>query len=58
MNSMACLLSVFINSFPGCEVTVGHWTCLTNLEQCPIEKQFLLLNVRTMFIKNLSVVKP
>ena len=37
---------------------VGHCTCLTNLAQRLIEKQFLLLNVWSMPTKNLFVVKP
>ena len=35
----------------------GHLTCLTNLAQQLIEKQFLLLNGQTMPIENLFVVK-
>ena len=42
----------------GCEITVGYWTCPTNLVQRPIEKRFLLLNVGTMSDENLFVVKP
>ena len=36
----------------GCKITVGHWTCPTNLAQ-QIEKQFILLNGWTMSIENL-----
>ena len=41
-----------------CEITVGHWTCPTNLAQHLIENRFLLLNDTTMSVKNLFVVKP
>ena len=44
--------------YAGCEITVGHRTCPTNLAQRPTEKRFLLLNGRTMPVKNLFVVKP
>ena len=44
--------------YPGCEIKVGHRTRPTNLAQRPIEKRFLLLNVRTMPVENLLVVKP
>ena len=44
--------------YAGCEITVGHRTCPTNLAQRPTEKRFLLLNGRTMPAKNLFVVKP
>ena len=37
---------------------VGHWTCLRNLAQHPIEKQFVLLNVWTMSGENLFAFKP
>ena len=36
---------------------VGHRTCPTNLAECPIKKQFLLLNGWTMSVENLFVVK-
>ena len=32
----------------GCEITVGHWTCVTNLAQRMIEKQILYLNGETV----------
>ena len=44
--------------YAGCEITIGHRTCPTNLAQRPTEKRFLLLNGRTMPVKNLFVVKP
>ena len=44
--------------YAGCEITVGHRKCPTNLAQRPTEKRFLLLNGRTMPVKNLFVVKP
>ena len=34
--------------YSGRDITVGHRTCPTNLAQRPIEKRFLLFNVRTM----------
>ena len=52
---------IYINNiyiYTWCEITFGHRTCPTNLAQCPIEKQFLFLNLRTMSVKNLFVVKP
>ena len=42
----------------GCEITVRHRTCPTNLAQRLIEKRFLLLNAQTMSVENLFVVKP
>ena len=42
----------------GCEIMVGHRACPTNLAQCSTEKLFLLLNVQTMSVENLFVVKP
>ena len=42
----------------GCEITVGHRACSSNLAQRPVEKRFLLLNVQKMSIENLFVVKP
>ena len=42
----------------GCEMTVGHGTCPTNLAQRSIEKRFLLLNGWTMSDENLFVIKP
>ena len=50
------VIDIYIYS--GCEITVGYRTCPTNLAQCPIEKRFFLLNVRTMSDENLIVVKP
>ena len=44
--------------YAGCEITVGHRKCPTNLAQRPTKKRFLLLNGRTMPVKNLFVVKP
>ena len=44
--------------YAGCEITVGHRKCPTNLAQRSTEKRFLLLNGRTMPVKNLFVVKP
>ena len=43
--------------FTGCEITVEHWAYPTNLAQRPIEKRFLLLNGRTMSVRNLFIVK-
>ena len=48
---------VLIVRVPECEITVGHWACPTNSAQHPIDKQFLLLNVRTMSDENLFMVK-
>ena len=42
----------------GCEVRVRHQICLKNLAQRPIEKRFVLLNVRIMSVEQLFVVKP
>ena len=42
----------------GFEIAVRHWACPTNLAQHLIEKQFLWLNVWTMSMENLLVVKP
>ena len=36
----------------GCEITVRHCTCPTNLAQRPIEKRFLLLNFSFMFLNH------
>ena len=36
---------------------VGHWSCLTNLAQCPIEKWFILPYGWTIPIENLFVIK-
>ena len=48
----------FVNKATGCEITVGHRTCPINVAQSPIEKQFILLNIRAMSVENLFVVKP
>ena len=40
-----------------CKITFEHWACQTNLAQCLIEKQFLLLNGQTVSVENLFVVK-
>ena len=50
-------LNIFLN-ISGCKITVRHATCPTNLAQSSIEEQFLLLNVLTVFVENLFVVKP
>ena len=51
-------MNKLLQDSPGCEITVGHQTCPTNLAQSPIEKRFILLNVRTVSVENLFVVKP
>ena len=33
-----------------CKITFEHWACQTNLAQCLIEKQFLLLNGWTVWL--------
>ena len=42
----------------GCKIMVGHRTCSTNLAGSAIETRFVLLNVQTMSVENLFVVKP
>ena len=46
------------STYAGYEITVERRTCPTNLSQRPIEKRFFLLNVRTMSVENVFVVKP
>ena len=51
------ILHVMVYPFSGCEITVGRRTCPINLAERPIEKRFVLLNVRTMSYENLFVFK-